>query len=87
MFYVLMPTADARARLIASLKSRGILAVFHYLPLHLSKMGQGFGGRPGDCPVSESVSQRLVRLPFYTSLSEEDQGRVIDAVRNASLSA
>ncbi|HWZ85073.1 MAG TPA: dTDP-4-amino-4,6-dideoxygalactose transaminase [Thermoanaerobaculia bacterium] len=80
MFYVVMPTADARARLIASLKSRGILAVFHYLPLHLSEMGRRFGGRPGDCPVSASVSERLVRLPFYTSFGEADQRRVIDAV-------
>ncbi len=85
MFYVLMPTPDARSRLIASLRSRGILAVFHYLPLHLSEMGRRFGGRPGDCPVSESVSERLVRLPFYTSLSEEDQGQVIDAVEAAPL--
>ena len=71
----------ARARLIAQLRERGILAVFHYLPLHLSEMGRRYGGRAGDCPVTESVSERLVRLPFYTSLSEEDQERVIEAVR------
>ena len=81
MFHLVMPTPDARARLIEGLRSRDILSVFHYLPLHLSDMGKRWGGRPGDCPVSESVSERLVRLPFYTSLSEEDQGRVIEAVQ------
>ena len=80
MFHLVMPTPDARARLIADLRSRDILSVFHYLPLHLSEMGQRWGGRPGDCPVSESVSERLVRLPFYTSLTEADQQRVIDAI-------
>jgi dTDP-4-amino-4,6-dideoxygalactose transaminase len=85
MFYVLMPTPDSRTRLIAHLKSRDILAVFHYLPLHLSEMGRRWGGRLGDCPVTESVSERLVRLPFYTGLSETDQDRVIDAVASVPL--
>lgn len=85
MFYVLMPTPDSRTRFIAHLKSRDILAVFHYLPLHLSEMGRRWGGRAGDCPVTESVSERLVRLPFYTGLSETDQNRVIDAVQSAPL--
>lgn len=80
MFYLVMPTAESRDGLIAHLKSRSILSVFHYVPLHLSPMGLRFGGREGDCPVTESVSSRLLRLPFYTSFSEEDQERVIDAV-------
>jgi dTDP-4-amino-4,6-dideoxygalactose transaminase len=45
-------------------------------------MGKRFGGRPGDCPVTESVSDRLLRLPFYNDLSEADQARVIDAILN-----
>ena len=81
MFYMILPTADSRARVIDGLRARGILSVFHYLPLHLSEMGRRWGGEPGDCPVSESVSGRLVRLPFYTSLTEADQRRVIDAIR------
>jgi dTDP-4-amino-4,6-dideoxygalactose transaminase len=80
MFYAILPTAEARTKLIEGLREQGILAVFHYLPLHLSEMGRRWGGRAGDCPVTESVSERLVRLPFYTSLSESDQERVIDAV-------
>lgn len=80
MFYLVLPTADDRTRLIAHLAAESILAVFHYLPLHLSAMGTKFGGRAGDCPVTESISDRLVRLPLYTSMKEEEQARVIDAV-------
>ncbi len=56
------------------------MAVFHYLPLHLSDMGRSFGGRPGDCPVTEDVSDRLLRLPFYNTLSPIEQERVVDAI-------
>jgi dTDP-4-amino-4,6-dideoxygalactose transaminase len=80
MYYVLLPSFDARMRLIAHLRGRGILAVFHYLPLHLSDMGRAFGGREGQCPVTEDVTDRLLRLPFYTGLTESDQAEVIDAV-------
>jgi dTDP-4-amino-4,6-dideoxygalactose transaminase len=82
MYYLLMPSLEARQGLIAHLRSKGILAVFHYLPLHLSEMGQKFGGNPGDCPVSEDVSDRLVRLPFYVDLSDADQRTVIHAVKS-----
>jgi dTDP-4-amino-4,6-dideoxygalactose transaminase len=85
MFYVILPTAEGRTALLASLRSLGILAVFHYQPLHLSEMGRRWGGRAGDCPVAESVSERIARLPFYTSLTDADQDRVIDAVINAPL--
>jgi dTDP-4-amino-4,6-dideoxygalactose transaminase len=51
------------------------------VPLHLSEMGRKFGGRPGDCPVTEDVSGRLLRLPFFNSLAEADQDRVVAAVR------
>lgn len=81
MFYLLMPSLAERQALIAHLKARGILSVFHYQPLHLSAMGRRFGGRPGDCPVSENVSDRLLRLPFYNDLSEANQARVVAAVK------
>lgn len=80
MFYLLLPSLDARQRLIAHLKARGILAVFHYLPLHLSEYGRRWGGRPGDCPVTEDLSDRLLRLPFFNVLDEASQSRVIEAV-------
>lgn len=82
MFYLLLPTLEDRQAFIEHLRQRGILAVFHYVPLHLAPMGQNFGGRRGDCPVVEALSDRLVRLPFYFDLSESEQQRVIDAVRS-----
>ena len=83
MFYLLMPSPEARQTVIESLKAKGILSVFHYVPLHLSPMGARFGGRPGDCPVAESVGARILRLPFYNTLSPEDQRAVASAVREA----
>ncbi len=86
MFYVLMPSLAARQRLMDRLRGKGILSVFHYLPLHISEMGRRFGGRPGQCPVTEDVSDRLLRLPFYNSLSEPDQDLVIETVTASSVS-
>jgi dTDP-4-amino-4,6-dideoxygalactose transaminase len=80
MFYMLLPNLELRQGLIAHLRERNIQAVFHYLPLHLSDMGRGFGGNPGDCPITERISDQLVRLPFHNILSAEDQDRVIEAV-------
>ena len=68
MFYLIMPNPEKRTAFIQHLQKRGINAVFHYLPLHLSKMGEKFGGAKGDCPVTENISDRLVRLPFYNDL-------------------
>jgi dTDP-4-amino-4,6-dideoxygalactose transaminase len=81
MFYVLLPDLAARTRLIEHLKARGILAVFHYLPLHDSDMGRSFGGRRGDCPVTEDVSDRLLRLPFFQALTDAEQDEVIETIR------
>jgi dTDP-4-amino-4,6-dideoxygalactose transaminase len=81
MFYLLLPALEVRQRLIAFLRERGVYSVFHYLPLHLSDMGGRFGGRPGDCPVTESVSDRLVRLPFHNALTSVEQEQVIDLLQ------
>ena len=80
MFYLIMPSLQARQGLIAHLREAGILSVFHYLPLHLSDMGKRFGGRAGDCPVTEDVSDRLLRLPFYNDLSEPQQQRIAERI-------
>lgn len=82
MYYMLMPSLEERRALISHLKDQGILSVFHYLPLHLSKMGRDFGGEEGDCPVTEDVSDRLLRLPFYNDLSESDQAFVVRAIHS-----
>jgi dTDP-4-amino-4,6-dideoxygalactose transaminase len=80
LFYLVTASLEQRTRLIAHLRQRGILAVFHYLPLHLSEMGQRFGGKPGDCPVTEDLSDRVLRLPFYTDLAPEDLDYVVDSL-------
>ena len=80
MFYILLPSLTIRQALIGHLKDRGILAVFHYLPLHLSEMGQHYGGQSGDCPVTEDISDRLLRLPFYNTMTGEEQAAVIEAL-------
>jgi dTDP-4-amino-4,6-dideoxygalactose transaminase len=80
MFYLLLPSLAARQGLIAHLKARGILSVFHYQPLHLSDVGRRAGGSEGDCPVTERVSDCLLRLPFYNDLTMAEQMQVIAAV-------
>jgi dTDP-4-amino-4,6-dideoxygalactose transaminase len=85
MFYLLFPSLEKRSAAIAHLKARGILAVFHYLPLHLSPMGEKFGGKAGDCEITERVSDQLLRLPFYTNMTEADQMEVIQALMEFSV--
>lgn len=82
MFYIILPSLENRQNLIAFLREKGIQSVFHYLPLHLSDMGQKFGGKAGDCPVTEDLSDRLLRLPFYNSMTEGEQTEVIEAIKS-----
>jgi dTDP-4-amino-4,6-dideoxygalactose transaminase len=82
VFYMLLPSLDARTRLIEHLKSRDILAVFHYQPLHLSEMGRRLGGAVGQCPVTEDNSDRLLRLPLFPGLSEADLTAVVEGVQS-----
>jgi dTDP-4-amino-4,6-dideoxygalactose transaminase len=80
MFYLIFPALESRQAFIRHLRAQGIQAVFHYLPLHTSQMGARFGWREGDCPVTEQISDRLVRLPFYTALTSAEQEMVLDAI-------
>ena len=78
MYYLIMPSCSARQELIHRLKLRGILGVFHYAPLHLSKMGRCHGSGNPECPITEDLSARLLRLPFFNDLSEADQNVVVE---------
>ena len=80
LFYILLPDSATRDLLLSHLKSQGIMAVFHYIPLHTSPMGLKLGGRPGSLPVTEDLSSRLLRLPLYYDLTEQDQSRVVECV-------
>ena len=82
MFYMVLPSLATRQNLIAHLRSQNILSVFHYLPLHLSEMGMHYGGKAGDCPVTERLGDCLLRLPFYNELTDSDQARVISAIQS-----
>ena len=81
LFYLVLPSLESRTALIEHLKARGIDAVFHYQPLHLSEMGRSFGGKEGDCPVTEYVSDRLLRLPFYNDLTQPDQEYIVSTIK------
>lgn len=80
MYHLVLPSPESRKALIRHLAEREIQGVFHYLPLHLSPMGRKFGGKEGDCPVTEGVSERLLRLPFFIDLNESDLGRIVEGI-------
>ena len=81
MFYILAEDLRTRTRLIDHLKSRGIMAVFHYVPLHTSPVGKKMGYRAGMLPVTEECADRIVRLPLYAGLSDDAMARITDEVR------
>lgn len=81
IFYMIFPTFAERTAMIDYLKNLNIYSIFHYQPLHLSKMGRHFGGHAGDCPVTEDVSNNLLRLPFYNDYTNEEQSYVIEKIK------
>jgi len=80
LFYLLLPSERDRAALIKHLAARGILSVFHYVPLHAAPMGQRLGYRAEDLPITVDVSERLLRLPLYAGMSDEDVDEVVAAI-------
>ena len=86
MFYVLFPDRQRRNDVLESMGKMGVRATFHYVPLHSSDAGRSFSVRPTDCPVSEDISGRLLRLPFYNNLGGDDLDRVLSAFRSSAQS-
>jgi dTDP-4-amino-4,6-dideoxygalactose transaminase len=82
LFYIILQNEATRDALMGYLKDHQIHAVFHYVPLHTSEVGRSMGYRPGQLPVTESMSSRLLRLPFYYELTREDQERIVDCIFN-----
>ncbi len=78
MFYLLFNNLPARTAFIAYLKEHDVMASFHYIPLHSSPAGQKFCRTPYEMPITDKVSETLVRLPLYYDLSEQEQNKVID---------
>jgi dTDP-4-amino-4,6-dideoxygalactose transaminase len=80
LFYILLPDQGRRDKLMRFLRSKNIESAFHYLPLHLAPMGRQFGYQEGDCPITEEISGRLLRLPFHNRITEDDQNRVLSTI-------
>ena len=84
MFYVLLPDLGRRNDMLESMRKAGVQATFHYVPLHTSDAGRAFAARETQCPVSQEISDRLLRLPFYNDLSGQDLDRVVTAFLDAA---
>ena len=82
MFYLVCRSLQERTELITYLKKNGIIAVFHYIPLHSSPAGLKFGRFDGKDEITTEYSERLVRLPLYYGLSDKEQDFVIETVNN-----
>ena len=80
IYYILTADIDERQALIKHLAGHDIMAVFHYVPLHTSPMGQKFGYRAGQLPVTEELSERILRLPLYYELTEPEVLCVAEAI-------
>ncbi|WP_182111751.1 MULTISPECIES: dTDP-4-amino-4,6-dideoxygalactose transaminase [unclassified Actinotalea] len=81
VFYLLTPTPSMRDDLLAHLRSLGVGATFHYIPLHSSEAGRRFGRTHEGCPETDSFAARLVRLPLWPGMSDSEVERVVTAVR------
>jgi len=92
LFYILARTGEERDEMLRYLRDHGVLAIFHYVPLHSSPMGSRLGYRLGDLPLTEDLASRVIRLPMFHELSMEQQQRVVNLVNafcreSASISA
>ena len=80
MFYIKTRDLEERQALIQALREQGILAVFHYIPLHSSPAGRKFGRFHGEDRYTTRESERLLRLPMYYSLTEENVNDVVSVI-------
>ena len=81
MYYIVLPTEKIRNELMDKLKSNGISATFHYIPLHTSPMGIKLGCKEGDLPVTEEYAGRLLRLPLYADMTEEENSFICNEIK------
>lgn len=82
MFYIKAKDLEERTRLISYLKENGVMAVFHYIPLHTAPAGERYGEFRGEDKYTTVESERLARLPLYYGLSEQDQTKVICTIKD-----
>ena len=84
MYYLLLDSKQDRKRVLEAFKKLEITAVFHYIPLHSSPAGKRYGRTAGSLEVTNVQSERLVRLPLWVGLTEQDQDKVIDTLKKAT---
>jgi len=77
MFYLILNSEKERNNLLEYFKQNDIIGTLHYLPLHTSPMGLEMGYKEGDLPITESISSRLIRLPMYAGLTNEEVDKVL----------
>ena len=80
MYFVLIPPDVERRAALDALKNEGILAVSHYVPLHSSPAGMHYGRACGPLDVTNSIAARLIRLPLWVGITEQQQNRVVGAL-------
>ena len=83
MYYVLLAPEIHREKVLNEFRRNEIWSVFHYVPLHLSPAGKRFGRTHGSLSVTLDLSERLVRLPLWVGLTEEQQDKVVDVLKKA----
>jgi dTDP-4-amino-4,6-dideoxygalactose transaminase len=83
MFYVLLPDRPTRDAVLGAMQAEGVHPTFHYVPLHSAPAAAKFAARPTECPVTDDISGRLLRLPFHNNLSMEDADRVVDVFQRS----
>jgi dTDP-4-amino-4,6-dideoxygalactose transaminase len=83
MYYVLLPPGSDRQAVLNEFRRDDICAVFHYVPLHSSPAGIRYGRAQGALPLTDSISERLIRLPLFVGLTEEDQQKVVRVLERA----
>ncbi len=83
IFYVLLADGIDRKRVLEHMKTAGVHALFHYVPLHSSPAGKHYGRIHGDLTHTDQVSERIIRLPVWIGISESDQARVVNSLRSA----
>jgi dTDP-4-amino-4,6-dideoxygalactose transaminase len=87
MFYVLLPDAQTRDTVLESMRARGVQPTFHYVPLHDAPGADKYAARRTECPVTDDVSRRLLRMPFHNNLSDSDIDRVVETFRDSLVAA
>jgi dTDP-4-amino-4,6-dideoxygalactose transaminase len=80
LFSIIFQSGDTRDRCMRQLQQLGILAIFHYIPLHSSPLGLRLGYRAGDCPITERISERLLRLPMFGGITRAEKEYMLNSL-------